>query len=244
MGGLVVVTSITHPVTKAEMLPSRSVISALRRSSAPDNERANQLAIRRCIRVAAVLLGTGALAVGMARPDAAATAPPATPAVDAIVSAVLRKGVRSLFVESEPISDRYSLVRLQSDPYHDSVNGRFRFLLRITIRNDTREPLEVHGEYAENEADLINARLPAGCITADHALKVAADALHRSELTDVAEPSRADIDLVAGQFFVIRIANKLQKVPRQPGVLTPDYALTYIIEAKSGKILQALTYPA
>lgn len=141
----------------------------------------------------------------------------------------------------EPISPRYSLVRLKTNPYHDSADGRVRFVLRITVDTETGELAEVRGEYAANEMEQIDRRRPPGIITAGKAIEIVSDGLRHQGVNPEVPPSRIDIDLVAGRYYVIRLPNRMPQAPRKLGDLNPDYFMRLVVDGKSGAILHSAT---
>jgi hypothetical protein len=154
-----------------------------------------------------------------------------------VVSKLFQKDFDPYEAMEEPISRRYTLVRLKANPYQDSADGRVRFVLRITVDTETGELREVRGEYSKNEIELINQRRPSGTITAEEAIKIVADSLRHGGFHPALPPSRIDIDLVAGQYYVVRLPNRMPQAPRKAGDLGPDYFMRLVVDAKTGVIL-------
>lgn len=155
-----------------------------------------------------------------------------------IVSDILKKDFSRAWVTEEGVSRRYSLVRVEANPYQNSTDGRIRILLRITVDRETGELHEIQGEYAKNEAELINQRRPPDTITAEKAIGIVADNLRRDGFKPALPPSRVDIDLVAGQYYIIRLPSRMPQAPRKIGDLSPDYFMHVLVDARTGKILE------
>jgi hypothetical protein len=187
-----------------------------------------------------VLLCTGNVLPGGTPATGPAQTQPAqkeeiSPAV--LVSKLLGKRFDADLIREEAVSPRYTLVRVEGNAYKESSHGRPPVLLRITVDTKTGELRELRGDYVESEADLIDRRRPDGTITAEKAIDIVRDDLRRDGFHPAFPPSHVDIDLVAGQYYIIRFPNRMPQAPRQLGDLGDNYFLRVVVEASSGRIL-------
>jgi hypothetical protein len=180
---------------------------------------------------AIILPGSLAAIAPSTQPDA-----PAKPNAEKGALKMLQRDFAHTFATSEGAGGPYILVRLCTDYYKDSVHGRIRYVLRATVNVDTGEITEVRGEYAEDEAALIDKRRPPGTLSVDAAIKIIDDDMHKNGMHWDA-PSRIDIDLVENRYYLIRYANHTPQAPVKSGDLSPLYALHVVVDAKTGAIL-------
>ena len=150
--------------------------------------------------------------------------------------AIQQNGGRA-YLESDTTIGRYTLYRILCDPRVPTNDGRLHFLLRVTTLRSTGQIIEVRGSYAEDEADRLARQIPADVVTPARAIKIASDATEAGGSRNFLPPSRSEIDLIAGQFYVVRLPARMPQTPRKLGDLSPDYFITYVIDAKSGAIL-------